>query len=148
MSIINKRRSQRQKQVQVHFLYLLVLDAFIQQVRLWQISTTTGLVKKNPQAQTLTTTTITQRRKGTVQQHLAPGGFAHPITMIATTSAMSSASVSAFTSVPTTVSASLSAFVFNLISKQKNPPRYVAELKTNKEDKYGAILLQTYARCA
>lgn len=148
MSIINKRRSQRQKQVQVHFLYLLVLDAFIQQVRLWQISTTTGLVKKNPQAQTLTTTTITQRRKGTVQQHRATGGFALRIAMIAAPSAVSPASVAAMATVPAAVAASLSAFVFNLISKQKNPPRYVAELKTNKEDKYGAILLQTYARCA
>lgn len=123
MSIINKRRSQRQKQVQVHFLYLLVLDAFIQQVRLWQISTTTGLVKKNPQAQTLTTTTITQRRKGTVQQHLASGGFAHPIAMVATTSAMSTATVTAISPVPATVTASVSAFVSNL--KSNNPHRMV-----------------------
>lgn len=83
-----------------------------------------------------------------MQQHRALGGFALRIAVVATASAVSAARVPAITTVPTSVSASLSAFVFNLISKQKNPPRYVAEIKINKEDKYGAILLQAYARCA
>lgn len=40
----------------------------------------------------------------------ATGGFAHPITIIATTSAMSTATVTAITTMPTTVTASLSDF--------------------------------------
>ena len=47
-------------------------------------------------------------------------GFALRITIIATSSAMSTAAVSAVTTLPATVPASLSAFVFNLKSKDQH----------------------------
>ena len=56
-------------------------------------------------------------------------GFAHPITIIAATSAVSAATVTAFTTLPTPVSASLSAFVSNL--KSKNQHRMVREGANN-----------------